>query len=74
MEDARDKSIDLPGLEDPQSTDLFSVGAGLLWNWWKPLYVEVYYGDTLKHVPSDGEGNGLQQHGIHALVNLSWSF
>ena len=70
----RDEPIGLPGLDNPQSDDLFSAGAGLLWNWWQPLYVEVYYGADLKDAPSGGDGDSWQEDGIHALVNLSWSF
>jgi hemolysin activation/secretion protein len=69
----KDKYIGVPGLDDPRSDELFSVGAGLLWNWWKPLYVEVYYGADLKDAASDSGADSWQENGFHALVNLSWS-
>ena len=66
-----DKRIDLPGLDDPSSQEIASVGAGLIWNWWEPLYAEVYYGDALKDVGNSNDS--LQERGVHVLVNLQWS-
>ncbi len=69
---ARDESIDLPGLEDPESDDLMSIGAGLIWNWWKPFYLEVYYGEDLEDL--DNSGDSLQEDGWHIQTYLEWAF
>lgn len=70
----KDKSINIPGLDDPQSEDISSVGGGLVWNWWKWLYMEAYYGYALTDVPSTSASNSLQEDGIHLLTALRWSF
>jgi hemolysin activation/secretion protein len=69
---ARDESIGLPGLEDPDSDDLMSIGAGLIWNWWKPFYLEVYYGEDLEDL--DNSGDSLQEDGWHIQTYLEWTF
>ncbi|MEP0201425.1 MAG: ShlB/FhaC/HecB family hemolysin secretion/activation protein [Halioglobus sp.] len=69
---AEDESIGLPGLDDPEGDDLLSVGAGLLWNWWEPLYVEVYYGEQLEDI--DYDGDTLQEDGIHIQAYFEWHF
>jgi hemolysin activation/secretion protein len=72
---AKDKSIGLPGLDDPDSDELFSAGAGLIWNWWEPLYMEAYYGADLKDAPGgESEESSLQEDGFHVQVSLSWDF
>jgi len=72
---AKDKSIGLPGLDDPDSDDLLGVGAGLIWNWWPPLYAEFYYGADLKDAPGGGsDESSLQEDGFHFQVTLSWDF
>ena len=59
-------------LPSAQSQELLSAGAGLLWNPWKPLHVEVYYGDRLEDVGDTGDS--LQDDGVHFAVTFGWSF
>ncbi len=68
---AKDQSIDWPGLDDPSADHISSVGAGLLWSYWQWAYVELYYGHALNDV---GDGDSLQEDGVHALASLRWSF
>lgn len=68
----KDNEIGLPGLDDPTSDELMSVGGGLIWNWWEPLYAEVYYGEDLEDV--NNVGDSLQDDGLHVLAILQWSF
>ena len=70
--EAEDEPIDLPGLDSPESDRLMSVGAGLVWNWWEPLHVEIYYGEELENV--DNDGSSLQEDGVHAKAYFQWSF
>jgi hemolysin activation/secretion protein len=65
----RDK---LESLATSKSEDISSVGAGLLWNPWRPLHVEVYYGHRLEDVAEDGDT--LQDDGVHYMVSFDWSF
>jgi hemolysin activation/secretion protein len=66
---ARDR---LESLASSESQELLSAGAGLLWNPWKPLHVEVYYGHRFEDV--DDTGDGLQDDGVHFRVIFGWSF
>lgn len=66
-----DKAIDWPGLDDPETDHITSVGAGLLWNYWSWLYAELYYGRALNDVDP---GDSLQEDGVHGLVSLRWNF
>ncbi|MDP9199944.1 MAG: BamA/TamA family outer membrane protein [Pseudomonadota bacterium] len=66
---ARDR---LESLASSESQDLLSAGAGLLWNPWRPLNVEVYYGHRFEDV--DDTGDGLQDDGVHFRVTFGWSF
>jgi hemolysin activation/secretion protein len=66
---ARDR---LESLASSESQELLSAGAGLLWNPWKPLHVEVYYGHRFEDV--DDSGDGLQDDGVHFRVIFGWSF
>lgn len=66
---ARDR---LESLSSSKSQELSSAGAGLLWNPWSPLHVEVYYGHRFEDV--DDSGNGLQDDGVHYSVTFAWSF
>lgn len=66
---ARDR---LETLASSESQELLSAGAGLLWNPWKPLHVEVYYGHRFEDV--DDSGDGLQDDGVHFRVTFGWSF
>lgn len=68
----KDNSIGLPGLDDPQSESLLSAGAGLIWNYWSPVYVEVYYGADLSG--PENSGDSLQDDGFHVLTVLQWQF
>lgn len=67
--EGKDKLAILPSAK---SQDLLSAGAGLLWHPWKPLHVEVYYGERLEDIGDTG--NSLQDDGIHFQVTLGWSF
>jgi hemolysin activation/secretion protein len=69
----KNDSIGLPGLDDPQGESLFSMGAGLIWNWWEPLYAEVYYGIPLTNDENIGNDT-LQERGVTFQVALQWSF
>jgi hemolysin activation/secretion protein len=66
---ARDR---LESLSSSESENLLSAGAGLLWNPWRPLNVEVYYGHRFEDV--DDAGDGLQDDGVHFRVTFGWSF
>ena len=68
----KDNAIGLPGLDDPSSEELMSVGAGLTWNWWQPFYAEIFYGAELKDV--NNTGDSLQDKGIQFLTSFQWSF
>jgi len=69
---AKDKPIGIPGLDQPRSRDIASVGAGLLWNYWSWLYAEAYYGEALDE-PAES-GNSLQEQGWHLQVSLQWDW
>ena len=66
---ARDR---LETLASSESQELTSAGAGLLWNPWKPLQVEVYYGHRFEDI--DDSSDGLQNEGVHFRVIFGWSF
>ncbi len=42
---------------------LASLGAGVIWNFWRGSHFELYYGKQLKRYDTDR--NNLQDHGIH---------
>jgi len=42
---------------------LASLGAGVIWNFWRGSHFELYYGKQLKRYDTDH--NNLQDHGIH---------
>jgi hemolysin activation/secretion protein len=65
----RDRLAVLPSAN---SQELLSVGAGLLWNPWKPMHVEIYYGDRLEDIGDTGDS--LQDDGVHFMVTFGWSF
>ena len=62
----------LDTLPSSQSQELLSAGVGLLWSPWKPLRVEVYYGERLEELGDTG--NSLQDDGFHFGVTFGWSF
>lgn len=70
--EAQDEAIDLPGLDDPESDRLLSVGGGLLWNGWQPLHLAVFYGEDLED--ADTGGDSLQEDGVHVRAYLEWTF
>lgn len=53
-------SVQTPGT--PPKT-LASLGAGVIWNFWRGSHFELYYGKQLKRYDTDR--NNLQDHGIH---------
>lgn len=72
---AKDKGIDdIPGLANPDSEDIASVGGGLIWNWWQWFYAEAYYGYALTDEGSGSQESSLQEDGIHLMTTLRWSF
>jgi len=71
---AKDKSINISGLDDPQSEDISSVGGGLIWNWWQWIYAEVYYGYALTDPGPGSEESSLQEDGIHVQTLFTWTF
>ncbi|MFZ1504692.1 MAG: ShlB/FhaC/HecB family hemolysin secretion/activation protein, partial [Nitrospira sp.] len=42
---------------------LASLGAGVIWNFWRGSHFELYYGKQLKRYDTDH--NNLQDHGVH---------
>jgi hemolysin activation/secretion protein len=53
-------TVQTPGT--PPKT-LASLGAGVIWNFWRGSHFELYYGKQLKRYDTDR--NNLQDHGIH---------
>lgn len=53
-------TVQTPG--SPPKT-LASLGAGVIWNFWRGSHFELYYGKQLKRYDTDR--NNLQDHGIH---------
>lgn len=53
-------TVQTPG--SPPKT-LASIGAGVIWNFWRGSHFELYYGKQLKRYDTDR--NNLQDHGIH---------
>ena len=59
-------------LPSTESQELLSAGAGLLWNPWKPMHLEVYYGERLEDLGDTGDS--LQDDGFHFMLTFGWSF
>lgn len=64
------RSWDNIGLDD----EIYSVGAGLRWRVGDLLQANIYYGEDLKTIADVGEGDDLQDQGIHFEVTLSVFF
>jgi hemolysin activation/secretion protein len=50
---------------------LASVGAGLRLNLFDRGTANVYWGQTLNHIPAPGPGGNLQDHGVHVQIVYS---